>query len=471
VVTATVQAQQATGVEAHEPGPLGLDRCPDRLEADQQPLPGIGHARRVRSDERQLGATRKRLAQAHSGMDPEGLRGERDLAHLLDLPGLGRKCGGALQELGTIAGSGRQLKTRDQYTDDHGHAERMFARAQDGLTSTAVAVSVAVVRSRRMAPPNPVDLASQGVRTLKAFSRRIPVGGGVLAPSLEDAVTGRNVMITGASSGIGKAAALRIGKAGGIVLLVARSQDQLEEVKREIEELDGIAYVHRCDLTNLDDIDRMAGQVLEQHEAVDILVNNAGKSIRRSINRAYDRFHDYQRTMQLNYFAPVKLILALLPMMREQQSGHIINISTIGLQMNTPRFSAYVASKAALDAFSRSVGPEVIGDGVHITTVYMPLVRTPMIAPTKIYDRFPTLSPEEAADLITEAIRKRPKRIATTLGSIGQLSYAIAPGAQDLVVNRAYQLFPEGDGDKKERIEDPTPEQRAFARATRGVHW
>jgi short-subunit dehydrogenase len=320
-------------------------------------------------------------------------------------------------------------------------------------------------------PPNYVDLAAQSVRTLKAFTHRIPLGGGVLAPSLQDAVTGRNIMITGASSGIGKAAALEIGKAGGTVLLVARRQEQLDEVKQEIEALDGIAYVHRCDLSDPDDIDRMAAEVLDQHEAVDILVNNAGKSIRRSINRSYDRFHDYQRTMQLNYFAPVKLILDLLPKMREQRSGHIINISTIGLQMNTPRFSAYVASKAALDAFSRSVAPEVIGDGVHITTVSMPLVRTPMIAPTKIYDRFPTLTPEQAANLITEAIRKRPKRIATTLGSIGQLSYAIVPGAQDLVVNRAYQLFPEGDGGKKKEIEEPTPEQRAFARATRGVHW
>ncbi len=328
---------------------------------------------------------------------------------------------------------------------------------------------------------DPVSLASEGVRTLRAFSRRIPLGGGVLAPSLEDAVTGRTVLITGASSGIGKAAALKIGEAGGTVLLVARTREKLEEVKQEIEDLDGIAYVHPCDLSDADDIDRMADEVLAQHEAVDILINNAGKSIRRSINRAYDRFHDYQRTMQLNYFAPVKLILKLLPKMREQQSGHIINISTIGLQMNTPRFSAYVASKAALDAFSRSVGPEVIGDGVHITTVYMPLVRTPMIAPTKIYDRFPTLSPDEAADMIAEAIRKRPKRIATTLGSIGQLSYALAPGAQDLVVNRAYQLFPEGssDGDKQgkkqpkelEPSQEPTPEQLAFARATRGVHW
>jgi short-subunit dehydrogenase len=319
---------------------------------------------------------------------------------------------------------------------------------------------------------DPVSLAADGVRTLRAFSRRIPIGGGVLAPSLEDAVTGRCVMITGASSGIGKATALKIGEAGGTVLLVARSQDKLAEIKREIEDLDGIAYIHRCDLTNLDDIDRMADEVLAQHETVDILINNAGKSIRRSIDRAYDRFHDFQRTMQLNYFAPVKLILKLLPKMREQKSGHIVNVSTIGLQMNTPRFSAYVASKAALDAFSRSVGPEVIADGVHITTIYMPLVRTPMIAPTKIYDRFPTLTPDEAADLITEAIRKRPKRVATTLGSIGQLGYAIAPGAQDLVANRAYQLFPEGDGDKKKQEpREPTAEQMAFALATRGVHW
>ena len=248
-----------------------------------------------------------------------------------------------------------------------------------------------------MAPPNPVDIALKGAQTVRAFGQRIPGAGNVLARSLEDAVKNRNVMITGASSGIGKAAALEIGQAKGTVLLVARSADKLEEVGREVEALGGKAYVHRADLTDFDDIDRMATEALEMHGSVDVLVNNAGKSIRRSVSRAYDRFHDYQRTMQLNYFASVKLILDLLPVMREQGSGHIINISTIGLQTNTPRFSAYLASKAALDAFSRSIGPEVIGDGVHITTVYMPLVKTPMIAPTKIYDRFPTLTPEEAA--------------------------------------------------------------------------
>ncbi|MBV9006115.1 MAG: SDR family NAD(P)-dependent oxidoreductase, partial [Solirubrobacterales bacterium] len=260
-----------------------------------------------------------------------------------------------------------------------------------------------------MGPSDITDIASQSVRTLRAFGQRIPRAGGLLAHSLEDAVRDRIVMITGASSGIGKATSIELGKAGGTVLLVARSEDKLTEVKRQVEVMGGSAYVHLCDLTDTDDIDRMAAEVLEQHDHVDILVNNAGKSIRRSVSRAYDRFHDYQRTMQLNYFGPVKLILDLLPVMREQKSGHIVNVSTIGLQMNTPRFSAYVASKAALDAFARSIAPEIIDDGVHITTVYMPLVRTPMIAPTKIYDRFPTLSPEEAAHLITEAIRKRPK--------------------------------------------------------------
>jgi short-subunit dehydrogenase len=336
-------------------------------------------------------------------------------------------------------------------------ADRRHRPPLDGTVSTPVA------------PPNPFDIASEGIRTLRAFGQRIPGAGDVLARSLEDAVAGRNIMITGASSGIGKSAALEIGEAGGTMLLVARRADQLQEVADEIQDLGGVAYVHRCDLTEMDDIDRMAAEVLEQHETVDVLVNNAGKSIRRSVDRAYERFHDYQRTMQLNYFAAVKLILDLLPTMRERNTGHIVNISTIGLQMNTPRFSAYVASKAALDAFSRSIGPEIINDGVHITTVYMPLVRTPMIAPTKIYDRFPTLSPEDAGHIIAEAIRKRPKRIATALGSLGQLTYAIAPGAQDLLVNRAYHLIPEGD--QKQPDHEPTAEERAFVRATRGVHW
>jgi short-subunit dehydrogenase len=316
--------------------------------------------------------------------------------------------------------------------------------------------------------PDLTDIAVGGVRTLRAFGQRIPGAGGLLAGSLRGAVGDRIVLITGASSGIGEAAALQLGEAGATVLLVARTEEKLEAVAEEVKAAGGVAHVYPTDLSDPDDVDRMAKEVLAEHGRVDVLVNNAGKSIRRSVDRSYDRFHDYQRTMQLNYFAPVKLILDLLPVMRERGSGHIVNISTMGLQVNTPRFAAYLASKAALDAFSRSIGPEIIGDGVHITTVYMPLVRTPMIAPTKIYDRFPTLSPEEAGDLICEAIRKRPKRVATVLGNLGQLTYAIAPGAQDLVVNRAYQLFPESGSEPDRRS---AAERRAFAQATRGVHW
>ena len=288
----------------------------------------------------------------------------------------------------------------------------------------------------------------------------------MLARSLEDAVRGRVVMITGASSGIGNAAAIKVGTAGGTVLLVARTEQKLRDTANQIERRGGTAYPYPCNLTDPDDIDRMAAQVLARHGQVDVLVNNAGKSIRRSISQSYDRFHDFQRTMNLNYFGPVKLLLDLLPVMRERGSGHIVNISTIGIQTNVPRYAAYVASKAALDAFSRSVAAEVLDDGVHFTTVYMPLVRTPMIAPSRVYDRFPTLSPDEAAGLITEAIRKRPKRVATPVGNLSQLNYALVPGVQDLVVNRAYKLFEEGDSGKGQ-----TTEQKAFIQATRGVHW
>jgi len=227
--------------------------------------------------------------------------------------------------------------------------------------------------------------------------------------SLAGAVADKVVMITGASSGIGKSAALKVGEAGGTVLLVARTPERLEETKAEIEDAGGTAYIHRCDLSDLDDIERMADEVLAEHGCVDILVNNAGRSIRRSVALSYDRFHDYERTMQLNYFGALKLIMKLLPVMRERRFGHIVNISSIGVQTNTPRFSAYVASKAALDAFSRCIGSEVIDDNVHITTIHMPLVRTPMIAPTKMYDAFPTISPEEAAETRSSAVRRRSR--------------------------------------------------------------
>jgi len=299
--------------------------------------------------------------------------------------------------------------------------------------------------------------------------------------SLEQAVRGRVVLITGASSGIGRAAAFKIADAGGTVLLVARTAEKLEAIKRQVEAGGGRAFAYPCDLSDMEGIDRMATRVLREHGHVDVLVNNAGRSIRRSIALSYDRFHDFERTMQLNYFGAVRLILKVLPVMRERRSGHIINISSIGVQTNTPRFSAYVASKAALDAFSRCIASEIYDDNVHITTIHMPLVRTPMIAPTTMYRRFPTITPDEAADMICEAIMYRPKRIATPLGNLGQILYAINPRSVDYILNSAYHLFPDSEAARGGRGERPaeqeaasdeaTRQQLAFAYLMRGIHW
>jgi NAD(P)-dependent dehydrogenase (short-subunit alcohol dehydrogenase family) len=297
--------------------------------------------------------------------------------------------------------------------------------------------------------------------------------------ALARAVRGRTVMITGASSGIGRATALRVGAVGGTVVLVARGLEKLEQNRTEIADLGGTAFVHRCDLSDMSDIERMAKEVLQEHGRVDILVNNAGRSIRRSVALSYDRFHDFERTMQLNYFGAVRLVLTLLPVMRQtapdgRRGGHIINISSIGVQTNTPRFSAYVASKAALDAFSRCIASEVLQDGVHLTTVHMPLVRTPMIAPTSMYDRFPTMTPTEAADMICKAMIRKPKRVGTPLGSFGELAYQVAPRGVDVLMNYGYKMFPDSKaarGSDRSRWEEPTSEGVAFAHILRGVHW
>jgi NAD(P)-dependent dehydrogenase (short-subunit alcohol dehydrogenase family) len=299
--------------------------------------------------------------------------------------------------------------------------------------------------------------------------------------SLAGAIKGKKILITGASSGIGLETALKVGDAGGEVVLVSRTREKLEAVASQVEERGGTAHVHPCDLSDLDEIERLSEEVLTEHGGIDILINNAGRSIRRSVARSYDRFHDYERTMQLNYFGALKLILAFLPGMRERKSGHIINVSSIGVQTNTPRFSAYVASKAALDAFSRCVAPEVVADNVKFTTVYMPLVRTPMIAPTDIYKAFPTLTPEEAGQMLCDAMIDKPKRLASRLGTFGEVLYAVSPKSVDIVLNTAYNLFPDskaskGDGAKpapaQEKMDDEmSTEAIAMAYLLRGVHF
>ena len=291
--------------------------------------------------------------------------------------------------------------------------------------------------------------------------------------SFEGAVNGKRVVITGASSGIGEAAAMKIAAAGGIPLLVARGVEELEELKKKIEDAGGTAYVYSADLSDYESIDALVETIRDEHPVVDILVNNAGRSIRRSIALSHDRFHDFERTMQLNYFGAIRLTMGLLPHMRERKSGHIIQISSIGAQTNPPRFSAYVASKAALDAWTRVVGSETIGDNVHFTTIHMQLVKTPMIAPTKIYDAFPTLTPDEAGDLICEAIRAKPKTINTRIGTFGEVLYALAPKAMDQILHTAYKVFPDSAAasGKKDPDEKASMEQIAMANLMKGVHW
>jgi NAD(P)-dependent dehydrogenase (short-subunit alcohol dehydrogenase family) len=291
--------------------------------------------------------------------------------------------------------------------------------------------------------------------------------------TLGAAIAGKRVLITGASSGIGRAAALKVAAAGATPLLVARNVEKLEELRAQIVAAGGTAYVYAADISDMDEIDRLLARVQADHRTVDMLVNNAGRSIRRSIALSYERFHDFERTMQINYFGAVKLIIGLLGQMRARGSGHIVNVSTIGVQTNPPRFSAYVASKAALDAFTRVVASEVIGDGVTFTTIHMPLVRTPMIAPTRIYDAFPAITPEEAADMICEALRTRPKHIGTPLGTFGEVATALAPKAVDRLLHLAYRVFPDsaaarGEPQEEERL---SLEQAALANLMRGVHW
>jgi NAD(P)-dependent dehydrogenase (short-subunit alcohol dehydrogenase family) len=301
--------------------------------------------------------------------------------------------------------------------------------------------------------PSTGDRARAIARAVGGVPRNLPVPNPFADRSLRGSVDGRVVLITGGSSGIGRALSLRVARAGGIVVLVARTREKLDEVKREAEEVGGVADAYPCDLTDTDDVARMAADVLVDHGRVDILVNNAGRSIRRSIANSYDRLHDFERTIQLNYLGAVALILQVLPGMRERRSGHIVNVSTMGLQVNTPRFSAYLASKAALDAFSRSIASEILDDGVAISAVYMPLVRTPMIQPTGFYRSLPSISADEAATMVAKAIVNRPKKQSTTTGRIAEITYGAAPKVQDAVVNAAFKLVP-GSRDRRDDERD-----------------
>jgi NAD(P)-dependent dehydrogenase (short-subunit alcohol dehydrogenase family) len=291
--------------------------------------------------------------------------------------------------------------------------------------------------------------------------------------SLHGTVGGKVVLVTGGSSGIGLAAAHRFAQAGATTIVCGRDQDKLDEACK-LAQAQGYEFIaYPVDLSDLADCDRFVQLLIERHGGVDFLINNAGRSIRRAIESSYDRFHDFERTMQLNYFGCLRLTMGLLPGMVAKSGGHVVNISSIGVLTNAPRFSAYVASKAALDAWTRCAASEYADRGITFTTINMPLVRTPMIAPTNLYNNVPTLSPEEAADMVAQACIHKPVRIVTRLGTAGELLHAIAPRVAQIAMNTSFRMFPDSAAAKGEKGEKPrlSAEAMALQQMMRGLHF
>lgn len=292
------------------------------------------------------------------------------------------------------------------------------------------------------------------------------------APSktaIANAVKGKNVLITGASSGIGESTAYLLSECGAHVILLARTEEKLKKVKDAIEALGGTASYYPCDLTDMDDIEKTTSKIIADFDYIDILINNAGRSIRRSVHESVNRFHDFERTMDINYFGAVKTILCFLPMMISRQTGQIVNISSIGVLANSPRFAAYVASKAALDAFSRCLAAEVKGDNVTVTNIFMPLVRTPMIAPTKMYRYMPALMPEEAALMVAEAVVNKPNSIACNMGKFASATYSLVPAFNVGIQSIGYRIFPSSNA-AQTTDSKPNLAQRAFAKIIPGEY-
>ncbi|MFI7191889.1 SDR family NAD(P)-dependent oxidoreductase [Nocardia nova] len=274
-------------------------------------------------------------------------------------------------------------------------------------------------------------------------------------------LAGKHVVITGASSGIGRAAATAVAAKGAVVLLLARRDEELNAVVEEITAAGGRAYAYQCDVTDSDSVDRTVKSILDTHGHVDMLVNNAGRSIRRAVHRSTDRLHDFERTMAVNYFGAVRMTLALLPQMRERKFGHIVNISSAGVQVATPRFAAYLASKAALDKFAEVTAAEMLSDNITFTTIHMPLVRTPMIAPSG--KQGPSESPEWAAATIVRALSERPRRIDVPVGTLAEYGTLFAPGIKDRVMHRYYRALPDSPAAKGELPVEDEPESEVPA--------
>ncbi|MDD5481266.1 SDR family oxidoreductase [Rhodoferax sp.] len=295
--------------------------------------------------------------------------------------------------------------------------------------------------------------------------------------SLRGTVGGKVVLVTGGSSGIGLATAHKFAEAGAITLICGRDQDKLDAACAQAQAKGYTFAAYAVDISDEAACADFVQKVTAAHGGVDFLINNAGRSIRRAIESSYDRFHDYERTMQLNYFGSLRVTMGFLPGMVAKHKGHVVNISSIGVLTNAPRFSAYVASKAALDAWTRCASSEFADQGISFTTINMPLVRTPMIAPTGLYNNVPTLAPEEAADMVAQACIFKPVRIATRLGITGQILHAVLPRVAQIAMNTSFRMFPDSTAAKGAKAGEKTAKQHLSAEAValqqmlRGVHF
>jgi short-subunit dehydrogenase len=258
-------------------------------------------------------------------------------------------------------------------------------------------------------------------------------------------LSGKVVLVTGASRGIGMATAQMAAEAGAEVLLVARDAAKLEVVAENIRATGGRAHALAADLSSFEEIDALADEVLANHGGVDVLIHNAARSIRRPISASLDRFHDYERTMALNYFAPVRLTLRLLPSLRER-GGTISHVLTMGVLIPGPYFAAYLATKSALDAFGDSLMAELQHEGIHVSSVYLPLVKTEMMAPVQEYSgRRDVMTPERAARMILDGVVDGRRRVMTPLGALYAFSNRVTPATTSRILNLLERTFPVGD--------------------------
>ena len=270
-------------------------------------------------------------------------------------------------------------------------------------------------------------------------------------------LVGKHVIITGASSGIGRAAAIAVAERGATVFALARNAEALDELIAEIRAAGGQAHAFTCDVTDSTSVEHTVKDILGRFDHVDYLVNNAGRSIRRSVVASTDRLHDYERVMAVNYFGAVRMVLALLPHWRERRFGHVVNVSSAGVQARNPKYSSYLPTKAALDAFSDVVSTETLSDHITFTNIHMPLVRTPMIAPSRRLNPVPPISAEHAAAMVVRGLVEKPARIDTPLGTLADFGNYLTPKLSRRVLHQLYLGYPDSAAARGETREPATP--------------